>query len=85
MPAGNGAAATDLAMVMSNFELDATMSQSLLRLYGPVDHAAIDTMRVAAMVREALWCLMQVRIGGMTGDLPDYTALCLQRLERVLP
>jgi thiamine kinase-like enzyme len=83
--AGNGAAATDLAMVMSNFELDATAAQALLRLYGPVDHTAIETMRVAAIVREALWCLMQARIGGMTGDLPDYTALCLRRLERVLP
>jgi thiamine kinase-like enzyme len=82
--AGNGVAATDLAMVVSNFELDAAMAQSLLQLYGPVDHTAIETMRVAAIVREALWCLMQARIGGLTGDLPDYTALCLQRLERVL-
>ena len=83
--AGNGAVATDLAMVISNFELDAATAQSLLRLYGPVDHTAVETMRVAAIVREALWCLMQARIGGMVGDLPDYTALCLQRLERVLP
>jgi thiamine kinase-like enzyme len=83
--AGNGAAATDLAMVISNFELDAAMAQSLLRHYGPIDRAAIETMRIAAIVREALWCLMQARIGGMTGDLPQYTALCLQRLERVLP
>jgi hypothetical protein len=71
-------------MVVSNFELDAAMAQSLLQLYGPVDHTAIETMRIAATVREALWCLMQARIGGMTGDLPDYTALCLGRLERVL-
>ena len=42
-------------------------------------------MRVAAIVREALWCLAQARIGGMVGDLKDYTDLCLQRLERVLP
>ena len=83
--AGNGAAATDLAMVISNFELDAATAQSVLRLYGPVDHAAIETMRVAAIVREAMWCLMQVRIGGMVGDLQDYTDLCLQRLQRVLP
>lgn len=83
--AGNGAAATDLAMVISNFELDAAMAQSLLQPYGPIDRAAIETMRVAAIVREALWCLMQARIGGLAGDLPDYTALCLRRLERVLP
>lgn len=83
--AGNGAVATDLAMVISNFELDAATAQSLLSLYGPVDRTAVEAMRVAAIVREALWCLMQVRIGGMVGDLEDYTDLCLQRLERVLP
>lgn len=83
--AGNGAAATDLAMVISNFELDAASAQSLLRLYGPVDQTTIETMRVAAIVREALWCLAQARIGGMAGDLKDYTTLCLRRLERVLP
>jgi thiamine kinase-like enzyme len=83
--AGNGAVATDLAMVISNFELDAATAQSLLRLYGPVDQAAVEAMRVAAIVREALWCLAQARIGGMVGDLQDYTDLCLQRLQRVLP
>ena len=83
--AGNGAVATDLAMVISNFELDPATAHSLLRAYGPVDQAAVEAMRVAAIVREALWCLMQARIGGITGDLPDYIALCLGRLERVLP
>ena len=83
--AGNGAVATDLAMVISNFELDAATAQSLLRLYGPVDQTAVEAMRVAAIVREALWCLTQARIGGMVGDLKDYTDLCLQRLQRVLP
>jgi len=83
--AGNGALATDLAMVISNFDLDDATAPSLLRLYGPVDQAAVDAMRVAAIVREALWCLAQARIGGMVGDLEDYTDLCLQRLERLLP
>jgi thiamine kinase-like enzyme len=82
--AGNGAVATDLAMVISNFELDAATAQSLLRLYGPVDQSAVEAMRVAAIVREALWCLAQTRIGGMVGDLKNYTDLCLQRLQRVL-
>jgi thiamine kinase-like enzyme len=81
---GNGAAATDLAMLISNFELDADAAQSLLRLYGPVDPAEVTAMRAAAIVREALWCLAQARIGGKTGDLEDYAALCLGRLERVL-
>jgi thiamine kinase-like enzyme len=82
--AGNGAAATDLAMVISNFGLDTTAAQSLLHLYGPINHGEVELMRVAAIVREALWCLVQARIGGMVGDLPDYTALCLRRLEQVL-
>jgi thiamine kinase-like enzyme len=83
--AGNGAAVTDLAMVISNFELDAAGAQALLHLYGPADQTAVEAMRVAAVVREALWCVAQARIGGMAGDLADYTALCLRRLERVLP
>lgn len=83
--AGNGAVATDLAMVISDFELDAATAESLLRLYGPVDRTAVEAMRVAATVREALWCLAQARIGGMVGDLQDYTEVCLQRLQRVLP
>ena len=83
--AGNGAAATDLAMVISNFSLDTEAAQSLLRLYGPVDPEAVEAMRIAAIVREALWCLAQAQIGGMAGDLPEYTALCLQRLKRLLP
>jgi thiamine kinase-like enzyme len=83
--AGNGAAATDLAMVISNFDLDAAAARSVLRLYGPVDPEAVEAMRIAAIVREALWCLVQAQIGGTGGDLPEYTALCLQRLEQVLP
>ena len=83
--AGNGAAATDLAMVISNFSLDDAAAQSLLHHYGPVDQAAVEAMRVAATVREALWCLAQAQIGGLVGDLPEYTRLCLQRMERVLP
>lgn len=83
--AGNGAAVTDVAMVISNFNLDHAAAQALLRLCGPVNHGALEAMRVAAIVREALWCLAQAQIGGMAGDLPEYTDLCLERLQRVLP
>ena len=81
---GNGVPATDLAMVISNFGLGKDAAEAFLRAYGPVDRDVVDGLRVAAIVREALWCLMQAEIGGMTGDLPQYTALCMGRLEQVL-
>lgn len=82
--AGNGVPATDLAMVISNFGLANGMADAFLHAYGPVDRNIVEALRVAVIVREALWCLMQAEIGGMTGDLPQYTALCLGRLEQVL-
>jgi thiamine kinase-like enzyme len=82
--AGNGCPATDLAMVISNFGLGESAADTFLSAYGPVDRDVVEGLRVAAIVREALWCLMQAEIGGMTGDLPQYTALCLGRLEQVL-
>jgi len=82
--AGSGVAATDLAMVISNFNLGAVNADAFLRAYGPVDRDVVDGLRIAAIVREALWCLAQAEIGGLSGDLPQYTALCLGRLEQVL-
>lgn len=82
--AGNGVPATDLAMVISNFGLANGAADAFLTAYGPVDRNVVDSLRVAVVVREALWCLVQAEIGGMTGDLPQYTALCLGRLEQVL-
>jgi thiamine kinase-like enzyme len=82
--AGNGVPATDLAMVISNFDLGKDTAEAFLHAYGPADRDVIEGLRVAVIVREALWCLMQAEIGGMTGDLPQYTALCLGRLEQVL-
>ncbi len=81
---GNGVPATDLAMVISNFGLVNGAAGSFLDAYGPVDRDAVEGLRVAATVREALWCLAQAEIGGVTGDLPQYTAVCLGRLEQVL-
>lgn len=82
--AGNGAPETDLAMVISNFGLADRGADDFLQAYGACDRILVQQMRIAAVIREALWCLMQARIGGMVGDLPQYTALCLERLERVL-
>lgn len=82
--AGNGVPAIDLAMVVSNFALGNDATEAFLGAYAPVDRDMVEGFRIAATIREALWCLMQAEIGGMTGDLPQYTALCLGRLEQVL-
>ena len=82
--AGNGIPETDVAMVISNFELAQTAAAGFAQAYGPVDPSRVEEMRIAATIREALWCLMQARIGGMVGDLPEYTKLCLARMEAVL-
>lgn len=82
--AGNGVPETDLALAISNFGLAEDGARDFLAAYGDVDHAAVEDLRVAAIIREALWCLAQVRLGGNAGDLPRYTALCLQRLAQVL-
>jgi thiamine kinase-like enzyme len=82
--AGNGVPATDLAMIISNFGLGGAASDAFLDAYGPVDSDVVQGLRIAATIREALWCLAQAEIGGVTGDLPQYTALCLGRLEQVL-
>jgi hypothetical protein len=71
-------------MVISNAGLASGAAAAFLSAYGPVDGNVVEGLRVAAIVREALWCLVQAEIGGMTGDLPQYTALCLGRLEQVL-
>jgi thiamine kinase-like enzyme len=81
---GNGVPETDIAMVLSNFGLAGTEAADFLGACGPLDQDLLEAMRVAAIIREALWCLMQARIGGMVGDLPQYTALCLDRLAGVL-
>lgn len=82
--AGNGVPATDLAMVISNFGLANNAADAFLNAYGAVDRNLVESLRIAATIREALWCLVQAQIGGATGDLPQYTALCLGRLEQVL-
>lgn len=82
--AGSGASETDLALTLSNFALSEGDANAFVAAYGGADGAMIADLRVAAIIREALWCLAQARLGGNVGDLPRYTALCLQRLSEVL-
>lgn len=82
--AGGGVPETDLALAISNFDLDSAQAERFIAAYGAADLALIDDLRIAAIIREALWCLAQARLGGNVGDLPHYTAICLDRLDRVL-
>jgi aminoglycoside phosphotransferase (APT) family kinase protein len=82
--AGNGVPETDLALVLSNFGLAGDGAEAFLAAFGTADRKLIADLRITAIIREALWCLTQVRLGGNVGDLPRYTALCLQRLDKVL-
>lgn len=82
--AGGGVPETDLALVLSNFGLGQSEAESFLDAYGAADLPLVADLRRAAVIREALWCLVQQRRGGDAGDLPQYTALCLERLTQVL-
>lgn len=82
--AGSGAPETDLALAVSNFALAESDADAFVAAYGGADRDVIADLRVAAIIREALWCLAQARLGGNVGDLPRYTALCLQRLAEAL-
>lgn len=82
--AGNGVPETDMAMVISNFSLTEAAAETFLGACAPFDPILLEQMRAAVIIREALWCLAQARIGGMVGDLPQYTDLCFARLQSVL-
>jgi thiamine kinase-like enzyme len=82
--AGIGFPEVDLALTIANFELDKKNTELLLDAYGDVDLSLLSDMRVAAIIREALWCVAQRRFGSVSEDLAAYTALCNQRLRSVL-
>jgi thiamine kinase-like enzyme len=82
--AGIGFPEIDLALTIANFELDEAHTELLLDAYGEVDRQILSDMRVAAIIREALWCAAQARFGTHSPDLAAYTEICNQRLDRVL-
>ena len=78
--AGLGDPATDLANLAMNFALDgAALARAVMR-HGGADRATVDALKDAVVVREALWCLIQIQAEGIRGDLAGYTRLCLGRL-----
>ncbi len=78
--AGLGDPATDLANLGMNFALDEAVLARAVERHGGVDRATVDGLKDAVVVREALWCLIQIQAEGIRGDLADYTRLCLGRL-----
>lgn len=79
--AGLGDPATDLANLAMNFALDAEWVDRAVARHGGADRATVAGLKDAVVVREALWCLIQIQAGGIRGDLADYTRLCLGRLD----
>jgi thiamine kinase-like enzyme len=78
--AGLGDPATDLANLAMNFALDREALSRAIARHGGADPQTVHGLRDAVVVREALWCLVQIQVGGLRGDLAAYTRLCLGRL-----
>jgi thiamine kinase-like enzyme len=77
---GVGIPEIDLASVIANADLTQIEAVELLAAYGPHDKEKVEQQRVALVIREALWCLTQMRISGPKGDLVEYTKLCVDRM-----
>jgi thiamine kinase-like enzyme len=78
--AGLGDPATDLANLAMNFALDGNALGRAVARHGGIARVTVDALKDAVVVREALWCLIQIEAEGLRGDLADYTRLCLGRL-----
>lgn len=82
--AGNGQAETDIALLIANFDLSPDAARDFIAAYGGVDPVLVAQFQIAAAIREALWCQVQLRFGTMSADLPDYALKCAQRVSRML-
>jgi thiamine kinase-like enzyme len=78
--AGRGNPATDLAILAMNADLDAHLTAELVHSHGAEDLAAVQALRPAAAIREALWTLVQMQAVGARGDLSDYSRRCFARI-----
>lgn len=77
---GVGSPEIDLASVIVNANLDDAEAANFLNAYGPCDRLRVERQRIALVVREALWCLTQMRHAGPAGDLVSYTRTCIERM-----
>ena len=83
--AGGGVPEVDLAILFANFGWSAAEIASFLDQYGAADRELIAQYRIAAILREALWCRVQARLSAHAPDLPEYTRLCERRLMEIMP
>jgi thiamine kinase-like enzyme len=83
--AGVGIAEIDLASVIANADLSRSETADLLEAYGPHDASLLEQQRVALVVREALWCLAQLRHAGPGDELVAYTQRCMGRMLKEFP
>jgi aminoglycoside phosphotransferase (APT) family kinase protein len=83
--AGGGVPEIDLAILFANFAWSPAEVAYFLDRYGAVDHELIAQYRIAAIVREALWCRVQARLSPHAPDLPEYTRVCERRLGEIMP
>lgn len=82
--AGGGVPEIDLAILFANFAWSAVEIAFFLDRYGAADRDLIAQYRIAAIMREALWCRVQARLSPHAPDLPDYTRICEQRLAEIM-
>ena len=79
--AGLGHPATDLALVVMNFDLSDQDLEAFVSFHGNLDPEIVHLTRPVVAVREALWCLIQLQEKkSPQGDLVEYTHMCLRRL-----
>jgi thiamine kinase-like enzyme len=83
--AGRGDPAVDLAQVIVLFALDNRQAARLIDRHGGVSLTEARALLPILAVREVLWCEVQAHHVGIRGDLPEYRALCWQRVEAFQP
>ena len=81
--AGYGDPAVDLAQIDVLFQLDDRQVARMLGRHGGVDTAVVRALRPVLAAREVLWCEVQAHHVGISGDLPEYRALCWRRVEEL--
>lgn len=81
--AGFGDPAVDLAQIDVLFQLTEPQLARLLDRHGGVDPVVVRALRPVLAAREVLWCEVQAHHVGISGDLPEYRALCWRRVEEL--
>jgi thiamine kinase-like enzyme len=79
--AGLGHPAIDLAMVVSNFDLNPDQAAFVIKAHGLCSVEQVEAMTPVLVARELLWTLAQIDKVGLIGDLEEYREICFRRLR----